>query len=114
MRKNVQLVTQIITAGDMSQATITSTVIDTRWMDNVGLQIEWTSADAVGTIEVQASVNGTTYHAITFSPALTQPASNNGGYLVNLNQLPYEYFKVVYTRTSGTGVLNVWSCTKEI
>lgn len=113
MRKNVIAPVQIIESGDMS-ADITSSVLVLQWMDNAGLQIEWASTDAIGTIEVQASVNGVTFYALTFSTALTQPNSNNGGYLVNLNQFPFRYFRVFYDRTSGSGTLNVWATVKEI
>src|SRR4051812_28612104 len=68
-------------------------------LDNVGLQIQWTG-DAVGTIEVQASVNNIDFHTFTFDPVLAQPAGTDGGYLVSLNQVPFPYVKVIYTNAS--------------
>lgn len=101
-------------------ASINSAVTNAQFQDNVGIQVKWTSSDAVGVISVQASVNydprlGTgEFVDLTFGTALTQPNSNNGGYLINLNQLPYVYYRVAYTRTSGTGTLNIWFTSKEI
>lgn len=113
MSKNVLNSRQIMTNGDMSQTSISSDVINVLYLDNIGLQIEWTGT-ATGTITVQASIDGTTYYALTFDPALAQPAGSASGYLVSLNQLPYKYFKVVYTKSSGTGTMNVYCSIKEV
>lgn len=108
-----------LTDGSMA-ASINSAITNVQYMDNVGIQVKWTSSDAVGVIAVEASINydprlGTgDFVALTFSPVLTQPASNNGSYLINLNQLPYVYYRVSYTRTSGSGTLNIWFTSKEI
>lgn len=104
---------QTITSGDMT-GNLTSLVTNAQIQDNIGIQVQWTSSDAIGVIAVEASINGTDYYALTFTPALTQPASNNGGYLINLNQLPYVYYRVTYTATSGTGTLNAWATSKGI
>lgn len=119
IQKNVIDRFQSIVSGDMS-GNLTSSFSDIRFMDNLGLQIKWTSANAVGVLTVECSNSyqpdkniAGTWVALTFSPALSQPASNNGDFLVNLNQLPYAYMRVVYTRTSGTGTLNVWVQGKE-
>lgn len=103
----------IINAGDMSQATLTSTVINVQNLDNAGLEVTWTGSPT-GTITVQASISNQTFYSLTFNPTLTQPAGSAGGYLINLNQLPFTYFKVVYTKTSGTGTLDVWAAVKEV
>lgn len=113
MSKKVMLPVQILQAASMG-ATVSSATIDATFQDNIGLEIAWTSANAVGVITVEASNSGDNFYPLTFDPALTQPASDNGGYLVNLNQLPYAYYRVTYTRTSGTGTLSVWATSKEI
>lgn len=89
-------------------------------LDNCGLQISWTSTNAVGVVSVEASIDydehsgAGSFYALSFDPGLTQPASNNGGYLVNLNQLPFKWFRVRYVRGSGTGALDVWVCSKGL
>lgn len=122
-RKNVLLPYNIVDAVSMG-ADITSKPINTQFLDNIGVQIKWTSSDAVGVIEIQGSNNckvdgngayvSGDFYALTFSPSLTQPASNNGGYLVNINQFPYSFLRVFYDRTSGTGTLSVVVTGKEI
>ena len=83
-----------------------TTTIDV--VDQICYQVAWTSSDAVGTISVQGSVDGATFYDITFDPVLAQPASNNGGYLINLALIPFPYVRLKYTRVSGTGTL---TCT---
>lgn len=118
-RKNVLLPYHALVAGVMS-TNLVSTITSAQYQDNIGIQIKWTSSDAVGTITVEASINydphlGTgDFVALTFDPALAQPSSDNGSYLINLNQLPYVYYRVSYARSSGTGVLDVWFASKEV
>jgi hypothetical protein len=108
-----------IVDGDMS-ADIVGEATNIQFMDNAGIQVSWQSSDAVGTIAVEASINwdphlGTgDWIALTFDPVLAQPNSNDGEYLINLNQLPFMWFRVTYTRASGSGTLNVWHCAKEV
>lgn len=87
-----------------------TTQIDTA--DQVCYQVSWTSSNAVGVISVQGSVDGTNFVDLTFSPALTQPASNNGSYLINLALIPFPFIRLKYTRTSGTGSLRVYLSAK--
>lgn len=75
--------------------------------DQVCYQVAWTSSNAVGVISVQGSVDGVTFYDLTFTPALTQPNSNNGGYLINLALVPFPNIRFKYTRTSGTGTMTV-------
>lgn len=118
-RKNVLKSYHALNAGSMG-ASVTSTVTDGTYQDSIGIQVTWTSSNAVGVITVDASINydprlGTgDWIALTFSPALSQPASNNGSYLIDLQMFPFPYYRVSYTRTSGTGTLDVWFCSKEI
>ncbi len=81
--------------------------------DNLGLQVDWTST-AIGVFEVLGSIDGITFHALTFDPVLTQPAGASGGYIINLNQFPWPWLQVKYTNASSTGVLNVWLFSKDL
>lgn len=98
-------------SGDMS-ATITGPTTTIDVVDQVSYQVSWTSSDAVGTISVQGSVDNVTFDDITFNPALSQPNSNDGGYLVNLALIPFPYIRVKYTRVSGSGALKVYLSAK--
>lgn len=94
-------------------ATILSAKQDITNFDNIGLQIDWTST-AVGTISVLVSIDDVTYHALTFNPVLAQPGGTAGGYVVDLNQVPFPYLKIQYVNASSSGVLNVWLFSKDV
>jgi hypothetical protein len=118
-RKNVLLPHHALVDGSMA-GNLVSAITSAQYQDNIGIQVKWASADAVGVITVEASINWNPHLqtgdwvSLTFDPVLTQPNSNNGSYLINLNQLPYVYYRVNYTRTSGSGTLNIWFSSKEI
>lgn len=93
-------------SGSMG-ADITGPTTQITMIDQVCYQVTWTSSDAVGVISVQGSNDGTTFYDLTFDPALAQPNSDNGGYLINLALIPFSCIRLKYTRTSGTGSLKV-------
>jgi hypothetical protein len=101
-------------------ATITSAAQNVQNFDNTGLEITWTGTPT-GTISILSSVSAAisqapavNYYALSFQPALTQPAGAAGGYLISLNQLPFPYFQVQYVNVSGVGVLNVYLFEKDL
>lgn len=118
-RKNVLKSYHSLTSGSMG-GNLVSAITDGTYQDSIGIQVTWTSANAVGVIAVEASINYDPHLntgdwiALTFSPALAQPTSNNGSYLIDLQMFPFPYYRVTYTRTSGTGTLDVWFCSKEL
>ena len=94
---------QIITSGDMSQASgITSSTInlDFKWMANI--QAVWTGSP-VGTLQVYVSNDSSTWTTLT---GATQAISGSGDVCFVLTTTPYKYVKCAYTKTSGTGTLN--------
>lgn len=100
-----------LVSGDMSADIVGPTTnIDTG--DQVCYQVSWTSSNAVGTISVQGSVDGKNFQDLTFNPALTQPASNNGTYLINLALVPFPFIRLKYTHSSGSGSLVVYMSAK--
>jgi hypothetical protein len=100
-------------SGDMSDDIVgPTTTIDIA--DQVCYQVAWTSSDAVGVISVQGSVDGSTFYDLTFSPILTQPNSDNGGYLINLGLIPFTYIRLKYTSTSGSGALTATMSVKGL
>lgn len=72
-----------------------------------------TTGGVTGVISVQGSNNWNAhlqtgeFYDLTFDPALAQPNSNNGGYLIGLDDYQFRFFRVFYDRTSGDGLLNV-------
>ena len=104
---------KIIVAGDMSLATITSTVMNLEHMLGFAVQAIWTGAGASGTIKLQASIDGITFSDI---PNSAQTILGAGSFIWNMeNGKFYKYFQVVYTKTGGsTGTLNVLSNVKGL
>lgn len=119
----------IITNGDMSQSSLTSSVVKMLFSDNVGIQFDWSGAP-VGTLAVQVSLNystdpsgvvlnaGTwcTIPAAAFSNTGTYPVpgtTSSPGYL-DIPLLSASAIRVVYTKGSGTGTLNVKLISKGV
>lgn len=114
-RKNNLLKFQNIVNGDMSQTSVTSAVTCIQFLDNIGLQLNFTGVP-VGTFAVQVSAdyaqdamgnvtNAGNWIAITLPipPAASGSPDKIG---IDLNQIAFPWIRVVYTKTSGTGTLN--------
>lgn len=82
-------------------------------MDNLGLEVTWTGTPT-GTIQIMGSNSGINFYALTFNPALTQPAGSGGGYLIDLNQFPFKFLMVQYTNSSGSGVITTYYQGKDL
>ncbi len=109
----------------MSQATLTSAITATQMVDNIGYQLTWTGSPT-GTFAFQISqnyepgrspnsepANAGDWVTLTVSPAITASGSPDTAY-VDLNQMSAPYCRVVYTRASGTGTLNIFVTAKAI
>ncbi len=113
---------RIITDGDMSTVSITSAVTGIKYMDNVGLQLNW-AGSPVGTFAVQVSADheqdqfgnvtvAGNWIPLTLSPS---PSTASGSPVyVDMTQLSAPWIRVVYTRTSGTGTLNAYIVAKAV
>lgn len=117
-RKNVLLPKHLLVDGDMS-GNLTSDPISAQFQDNIGLQVEWTGSPS-GTFAVEASINWDerlqtgSFYELTFNPVLADAEGSASGYLINLNQLPFSYYRLAYTSLSSSGTLNVYATSKEI
>lgn len=101
-------------AGAMASTNVIYTqIIDISRMDNSGLEVTWTGTPT-GTFQVMVSNSGINFYALTFNPALGQPAGSAGGYAVNLNQVPFKYMMLQYTNASGSGSLTVYGQMKDL
>lgn len=123
MAYNLLIPVKIINAGDMSLASITSDITEVKLQDNVGIQLHWTGTP-VGTFAFQVSLdhkkdpNGNVLVAgnwvsLPMSPAIAAAGGADDAY-VDLNQLSAQYIRVVYTRTSGSGTLDVYVGAKGV
>lgn len=105
-------------------AVITSAVTCVQWLDNVGMQFNWTSSPT-GTFQVQVSAdyaqdetgnvtNAGNWTAVplnyllsgTMTTAITVPTSVGSPVYLDLNQLSAPWVRAVYTNASSTGTLN--------
>lgn len=101
-------------SGVMSATnTIYSNIMDISNTDNQGIELTYTGTPT-GTISVLCSESGTNFYPLTFNPVLTQPSGGAGGYLINLNQVPWRYVMIQYINTSGTGSLVAWLGQKDV
>lgn len=111
---------QIITAGDMSLASLTSQAVDIRYLDNISIQIIMSGAP-VGTWAIQGSVShlvsspsNTVTSQGTWTTITTAAVSAAGDLLIDLNQASYPWIRLVYTKASGTGTANAFISAKAV
>jgi hypothetical protein len=122
-RKNVLASYPIVSNGDMSLTSITSKVTNIQFLDNIGVQLDFTGSP-IGTFVVQVSADyATDYlgnvtnagHWINVNLPQSPVASGSAGDIyIDLNQLSAPYLRVVYTKGSGTGTLNAVVTAKMI
>jgi hypothetical protein len=110
--KNVLKTVTVLSAGDASTASLTSSVTNVQFLDDISYQAIWTGTPT-GTLKIQASLNNTDWFdlANTFTSVPAGSASNSG---VNLPTIAYPYLRAVYTKTSGTGALTFLICAKGL
>lgn len=103
---------QRINGGDMSQASLTSQVVDGRYLEQIKWQLVW-AGTPTGTFSLQESLD---YNPVTQvgtwfddGAGITGPSGSAGSAMINLMNRAPAFYRVVYTRTSGTGTLNVWA-----
>lgn len=109
------ILTPVTVLSDASMGTdLTSAVVEVKYQDNVGIQLHWTGSP-VGDFSVEVSsdykedTNGNVENAghwiaLPLSPAITAAGSADDAY-IDINQTSAQYIRVMYARTSGTGVL---------
>lgn len=104
-------------------ASATSAAIEVKRQDNVGIQLNWTGTPT-GTFAVQISAdykvdnNGNVMNAgnwisLPLSPAIAAAGSADVAF-IDINQTGAAYIRVVYTRSSGTGVLDGYITAKGV
>lgn len=111
-RKNVALPYTLASAQSLA-ATFTSSTFTITYLDNVGIAIDATTSDAVGTFTIEAAIGDSAWTDLAVTPAMTL-ASANASFLVNLNQAPFSKIRVVYARTSGTGTVDIRVMAKGV
>lgn len=115
---------QIISAGDMSQATVVSNGIDMNQIALASIQAVYTGAP-VGTLTLEISndivaIDPTVANqgaAVTNWSTYTGSSlaiSAAGNFTYNLSDIGYRWIRVKYTKTSGTGTINATLSAKGV
>jgi hypothetical protein len=95
-----------LSAGDLSQATVTSETSNIEGYDNVAVQINATGTPT-GTFAIEGSVDNSSWVAINL-PTTPTLSGVDTQILINMNGLAFPYIRAVYTRSGGTGAADVW------
>lgn len=121
--KNNLILNKLISAGDMSTASITSIAQQVMYLDDIGIQINFTGTPT-GSFEIQISADhvedaqGNVKTAGNWVPMTftTAPVASGaaGSIYLDIATLSAPYLRVVYTRVSGTGSLDVFVTGKAI
>lgn len=116
---------KVLSSGDMSQDSLTSEITSVQGVDNIAYQFIFTgnpigvftievSADyAPGTGPNSAPANPGHWDPLPITPAMVA-AGTDGSVFVDLNQMGCPYIRAVYTRTSGSGSLDMIITAKAI
>lgn len=118
--------------GDMSQATLTSTVSCIQWLDNICYEFVWTGSP-VGVLSVEVSANHAQdelgnvtvlgdwvpltfsyWNGSTFVTDFSIPTSVGSPVFLDLALLSAPWIRAKYTKTSGTGVLQAFISAKQV
>lgn len=124
MEKNELLKEVLFAAASMTgTSTLTSPVINNRFLDNLGIQFHFTGTPT-GTFQVQVSADHAqdaqgnvtivgNWIPITLSPAPVAAGAPDDIY-IDLNQLSAPWVRAVYVNASGTGSLDAWATAKSV
>lgn len=102
-----------ITKAASLGANYTSPSVNTQYLDNVYFSINFTGTPT-GTFTVEGSGDaGLTWQTITLvgSPTASGAPDSVG---IEINQAPMPLLRVVYTRISGSGVIDIWVTAKAL
>lgn len=131
-RKNNLLKYQSITSGDMSAASLTSAITNIQFLDNIGIQLNF-SGSPVGTFAAQISadysqdaqgnvlvagnwipVTLTYWDGTMYVSGTSIPTSVGSPIYLDLVELSAPWIRIVYTKGSGTGTLNTFITAKML
>ena len=117
MPKRALTPVKIVSAGDMS-GNITSPVTTISWQDNIVYQANITGSP-VGVLNVETSSDYNTLTAnagnwVTLGTSYQATVNGAETIVYDLQQLGPCYVRLKYTRTSGTGSMDVYISGKEI
>ena len=104
---SIPVVETIITTGDMSLASLTSTTVDKTLYEHISFECVSTGAP-VGTLTAQVSTDNSNWATIG-----TAAVTAAGTVYMEFPFTVANYVQVIYTKTSGTGSLTVQSTKRR-
>lgn len=115
MAKNVLTPYRIVNAVSAG-ATATSGVTSIRFLDNVGVSLQWSAGSTpIGVYTVEASIDGAIWKTLADDAATTANVSGaSGSYQLKFSNCPFDQIRIVYTRTSGSGTLDAYIMGKSL
>ena len=102
-RKTTGEDTVYLVNGDMS-ATIECDVVDIKFLDRMSAQLHWTGTP-VGVVSVQISNDKLRWTTMPLTVPVN-PAGSEDDAIIDI-ETSARYLRIVYTFTSGVGVLNI-------
>lgn len=111
-RKNVLYPYHLTTNASMN-ANVTSDPINVQWLDNIYFTLNFVG-NPTGTFYVEGSGDGgNNWQRIRL---LTNPVATGAPDTVGIeiNQAPMPLLRVVYSRISGDGIINIYVVAKEL
>jgi hypothetical protein len=83
--------------------------------DNLGIQCAWTGTPTgIVTVQVSLDYDNLGWQTMIFSPTPSQPSGSAGNNWFEINQSPAAWVRVIYTRTSGTGLFSAKIALKSV
>lgn len=118
------VVAGVVFDGDMSQASITGAPINAETLSQVSWQLKWAATGTpVGAIDIQASNNFdrgkgtgdwiTVPRSLISGWADVQATGVSGEHLIQVEDWPATWLRLIYTRTSGSGTLRAWAFGRQ-
>lgn len=106
MSEPIHLFNEKIVDSESMGSSITSSIKNVQEAISFAVQVLWSGGGTpVGTLDLQASNDGTNFSSVISSPPAV--SGNSGSLIINVEKHAYGYIRVVYTRTSGTATMNV-------
>jgi len=108
---------KMLNEADMSAPT-TSNLTEVSNLDKASIHIVWSGTAPIGTLKVESTNDDASnplavWREVLFSTAI-EVTGDNGDHDLVFNELPFNAIRLVYTPTSGTGVLNATLSAKVV
>ena len=120
-RKNVIAPFQLISSGDLTAVTVTSTATNIENLDGAAYFVSYSNLTGTGSFTIEASVwSGSPIETRLWATldldaiAIDSTSASSGTFIINLTGLMFEQVRLKYTKGTATvGTFNVWLTGKQ-